>query len=164
MGLRNFFGNVWGGMKKVGRAIGSGVRKVGKAVKPALDVAHKVMGLAEHIPGFVGDIAGSIRGGIESANEWIDLIPDGSVKDKLKEYSGDASDLVNKGEEWLNEKGEVVQGYANRAKPYLEAADKISDKMSGADKAQLQKQQAMRKEVEIRDKYARQAKGFEGGV
>ena len=164
MGIGNFFGKVWGGVKKVGRAIGSGVRKVGRAVKPALDVAHKVAGLAEHIPGFIGDIAGSLRGGLETANEWIDMIPESGVKDKLKEYSGEASNLIDKGEEWANEKGEVITGYVDKTKPYLDAADKISDKMSGADKAKLQKQQAMRKEVEIRDKYARQAKGFEGGV
>lgn len=158
--VKNTSSKAWEGAKKVGRAIGTGVKKVGRAARPILDGIQKVAGLAEYIPGFIGDIAGSVRSGIDKANEWIDLIPEGSAKDKLKEYSSGAGELVDKGEEWLNDKGEVVRGYANRTKPYLDAADKIVDKMSGSDKAQMQKQQALRKEVELRDKYSKEARMY----
>ena len=146
MGLGNFLGKVWGGVKnaasatwegtkKVGRAVGTGIKKVGRAVRPVVDFAQKAAGLAEHIPGFIGDIAGSVRKGIDTFNEWVDLVPDSKMKDKLKEASSGAGELVDKGEEWARQKADTVQGYANQARPWIDAADNIADKMEGGNRS-----------------------------
>ena len=134
MGLPKWMSNAWSGVKnvaskvgatakKVGGKIVQGVKYVGKAAKPVLNVAKKVAGLAEDIPGAIGDVAGLVNKGIDKFNKWVDtFLPDGTVKDKLKEASGEASNLVNRGERYAREKADLVSGYAVQTKPYIDQA------------------------------------------
>ena len=134
MGLPKWMQNAWSGAKniaskvgatakKVGGKIVQGVKYVGKAAKPVLNVAKKVADYAEAIPGVVGDVAGMVNKGIEKFNDWVDTyLPDGTVKRKLKEASGEASDLVNRGERYAREKADQVSGYVVQTKPYIDQA------------------------------------------
>jgi len=121
--------------KKVGKGIVRGVKYVGKAAKPVLNVAHKVADFAEDLPGMVGDIAGIAKKYIGKVNDWVDEhVPDGVVKDKLKEASSGAGDLVDKGEKWGKEKAEDVRGYTQQTKPYIDKADEYARAARRVDK------------------------------
>ena len=134
MGLPKWMSNAWSGAKniaskvgatakKVGGKIVQGVKYVGKAAKPVLNVAKKIADVAEDIPGVVGDVAGMVNKGINKFNKWVDtFLPEGTVKDKLKEASGEASNLVNRGERYAKEKADQVVGYVHQTKPYINQA------------------------------------------
>ena len=128
MGLPKWMSNAWSGVKNVASKVGAtaktvggkivqGVKYVGKAAKPVLNVAKKIADVAEDIPGVVGDVAGMVNKGINKFNKWVDtFLPDGTVKDKLKEASGEASNLVNRGERYAKEKADQVVGYVHQTK------------------------------------------------
>ena len=134
MGLPKWMSNAWSGVKnvaskvgatakKVGGKIVQGVKYVGKAAKPVLNVAKKVADYAEAIPGVVGDVAGIAKKGIEKFNDWVEtFVPEGVVKDKLKEASSGAGDLVNRGERYARDRADQVVGYAQQTKPYIDQA------------------------------------------
>ena len=123
---KNVASKAWDTAKKVGRAIGTGVQKVGRAVRPVVNVAQKVAGFAERIPGFIGEGAKWAKAGLDKINDWIGLIPESGVKDKLKEASSSAGDLIDQGEEWALNKADQAQGYVNQAKPWIDFADNIT--------------------------------------
>ena len=124
--MKNVASKAWDTTKKVGRAIGTGVQKVGRAVRPVVNVAQKVAGFAERIPGFIGEGAKWAKAGLDKINDWIGLIPESGVKDKLKEASSSAGDLIDQGEEWALNKADQAQGYVNQAKPWIDFADNIT--------------------------------------
>ena len=134
MGLPKWMSNAWSGVKnvaskvgatakKVGGKIVQGVKYVGKAAKPVLNVAKKVADFAEDIPGVIGDVAGMAKKGIDKFNKWVDVfVPEGVVKDKLKEASSGGGDLVNRVERFGREKADQMADYAQRTKPYIDQA------------------------------------------
>ena len=127
--MKNIGSKTWESAKKVGRAIGTGVQKVGRAVKPVLNVASKVAGFAEKIPGMIGDTAKLIKGGIDKAGEYIDMIPESKLKDKLKEASSGAGELVDKGRQLADRGGEAIMGGVNQTKPWLDFAGKVTNRL-----------------------------------
>ena len=127
--MKNIGSKTWEGTKKVGRAIGTGVQKVGRAVKPVLNVVNKVAGFAEKIPGMIGDTAKLIKGGIDKANEYIDMIPDSKIKDKIKEASSGAGELVDRGKQLADKGGQAIVGGVNQTKPWLDFAGKVVNRL-----------------------------------
>ena len=117
--------------QKVGRGVGAGIRFVGKAAKPVINIAQKVSGLAQHIPGVIGDTAKLIKGGLEKANEYIDMIPDSKLKDKLKEYSGGAEKIIDKGRDIASAGGQKVGEFVGQAKPWVNLAGKLVNQIDG---------------------------------
>ena len=141
MGLGNFFrrvgsgisnaaGKAWSGAKNVGGKVWEGVKYVGKAAKPVINVAQKITGLTDKIPGMIGEASKLISGGLGKVNEWIDMIPSGSIKDKLKEASSGAGDLVKKGEDLARRGGEAIAGGVNQTKPWVGFAGKVVDRLN----------------------------------
>ena len=142
MGLGSWVSGAWGkvkgaaskafdvGKKVVGK-VAEGVKYVGKAAKPIVNVAQKVAGFVENIPGAIGDVGKLARGGLEKVNKWIDLIPSGSIKDKLKEASSGAGELIGRGEDLAQRGAQRVGGWAEQAKPWIGTADRLAQVASG---------------------------------
>ena len=135
MGFGDFLKRVGRGVvntaQKVGRGVASGVRFVGKAAKPVINVAQKISGLAEHIPGVIGDTAKLIKGGLEKANEYIEMIPDSKLKDKLREASSGAGDLIDRGRNIADRGGKIVGEVMSGAKPWVDFGSKVVGMMDG---------------------------------
>lgn len=85
MGLFKKIGNAF---KKVGRKIWGGVKAAGKWIgRKVVPIIHTVSGIAQHIPGIVGDIAEKIHKGTDIAKKVIDQLPSSKVKDKLSDMA-----------------------------------------------------------------------------
>jgi len=142
MGIGSWVSGAWGkvkgaaskafdvGKKVVGK-VAEGVKYVGKAAKPIVNVAQKVAGFVENIPGAIGDVGKLARGGLEKVNKWIDLIPSGSIKDKLKEASSGAGELIGRGEDLAQRGAGRLSGWTEQAKPWVGYAGNVADRMSG---------------------------------
>lgn len=142
MGLGSWVSGAWGkvkgaaskafdvGKKVVGK-VAEGVKYVGKAAKPVVNIAQKVAGFVENIPGAIGDVGKLARSGLEKVNKWIDMIPSGSIKDKLKEVSSGAGELIGRGEDLAQRGAQRVGGWSEQAKPWVGYAGKL---VTGAQK------------------------------
>ena len=131
MGLAGFFNRALSGAKKAGLYIAGkarqGINYIGKAAKPVLNIAHKTLGLAEHIPGMIGDTAKLINKGIDYGKNLIESLPDSQIKSKLKEYSDQGSDIVKRGVDYAQRQGGAVAGFAQQAKPWLNAGNRLAN-------------------------------------
>jgi hypothetical protein len=125
-GISNVAGKVWSGAKNVGGKVWEGVKYVGKAAKPVINVAQKITGLTEKIPGMIGETSKWIRGGLDKVNGWIDMIPSGKIKDKLREASDDVGGVIDTGERFARDIGGKVIGGIEQAKPWVDFAGKIT--------------------------------------
>ena len=124
-GISNVAGKAWAGAKNVGGKVWEGVKYIGKAAKPVINVAQKITGLTEKIPGMIGEASKWVRGGLDKVNDWIGMIPDGKIKDKLKEASDDVGGLVDRGEDLARHGGEAIAGGINQTKPWVDFAGKL---------------------------------------
>ena len=142
MGTGGFFKKVWGGIKSgaqkavqtakyIGGMAAQGIKYIGKHAKPVIKVVKTVAGLGQYIPGGIGDVFGLIDKGLDKVNEWIDMIPDSKLKDKLKDLSGDASKIKDNVRGIVDDQGRKVGEIIDRAKPWIESAENITNKMSG---------------------------------
>lgn len=100
-----FWGDVWGGIKKVGSAIGKGFRKVGEVVtspetwKKIGSIGGKVVDIAKKISPFVRNIPilGSVVGAVSKAGNLVDLAKkagEGDIKGALFDLGRVASGVV----------------------------------------------------------------------
>jgi len=126
-GISNAAKKAWTGAKNVGGKIWDGVKYVGKAAKPVVNIAQKITGLTGKIPGMIGEASKWVKGGLDKVNDWIGMIPDGKIKDKLREASDDVSGLVNRGEEYAQDIGGKIAGGINQTKPWVNYAGKVID-------------------------------------
>lgn len=102
MGLFKKIGNAF---KKVGRKIWGGIKAAGKWVgRKVVPIIHTVSGIAQHIPGVIGDIAEKIHKGTDIAKKVIDQLPSSKVKDKLS----DMADKVDTGTSKVKQRMEPV--------------------------------------------------------
>lgn len=102
MGLFKKIGNAF---KKVGRKIWGGIKAAGKWVgRKVVPIIHTVSGIAQHIPGVIGDIAEKIHKGTDIAKKVIDQLPSSKVKDKLS----DMADKVDTGTSKVERRMEPV--------------------------------------------------------
>lgn len=131
-GISNIANKAWQGTKYVGGKVLDGAKYIGKAAKPVINIAQKVTGLTDKIPGMIGEASKLVSGGLDKVKGWIDMIPEGGIKNKLKEYSDDAVKIIDKGREKLEFGGKVLQGGADKINPWIGFAGKVADNLSGA--------------------------------
>ena len=103
MGLKKFFGKVWGGLKKAGRWVkDKALPAIGRFAKPILNV----MGMLPGHLGMVGKIGSAVAG---VASNIIDKIPNQSIQDKLHGIVDKANNTVQAG----IDKGQQIAHTAN---------------------------------------------------
>lgn len=109
MGLFKKIGNFF---KKAGRKIWGGVKTAGKWVaRKVVPIIHTVSGIAQHIPGIIGDVAEKIHKGTDLAKKVIDQLPSSKVKDKL-------SDMADKVDTSTSKVKEKIDPYAQKIAEY----------------------------------------------
>lgn len=102
MGLFKKIGNFF---KKTGRKIWGGIKTAGKWIgRKVVPIIHTVSGIAQHIPGIIGDVAEKIHKGTDVAKKVIDQLPSSKVKDKLS----DMADKVDTGTSKVKQKIDPV--------------------------------------------------------
>ncbi len=89
--LGRFFGKIKEKAKNVVRKVSRFGKKVIQKVVP---VAKKVLPLLSLAPGIVGDIASKANNALNVADNAINALPNGKMKNKLQELSGAASTKV----------------------------------------------------------------------
>lgn len=121
MGIKDFFKKAWGGIKKAGRWVGdkiqSGVKLVGRIAQP-------ILGGLSMLPGTIGTIGRVGSGIIGGINGVINQLPDGQMKDKMKEWSDTGQEKlkigVEKGIEYADRANKIIgagRDAVNQIKP-----------------------------------------------
>lgn len=109
MGLFKKIGNAF---KKVGRKIWGGVKAAGKWVgRKVVPIIHTVSGIAQHIPGIVGDIAEKIHKGTDIAKKVIDQLPSSKVKDKLSDMADKVDTSTSKVKQKIDPVAQKIADY-----------------------------------------------------
>lgn len=102
--IGRWFKKAWKKVKKVAKKVGRFIADKG------LKVGRFVTGVAQHIPGKIGMVAGLANKGIAAAQAAIDAIPKGKVKDKLQQGLDKANEVKSRAEA----AGDKVIGVANK--------------------------------------------------
>ena len=109
MGLFKKIGNAF---KKVGRKIWGGSKAAGKWVgRKVVPIIHTVSGIAQHIPGIVGDIAEKIHKGTDIAKKVIDQLPSSKVKDKLSDMADKVDTNTSKVKQKIDPVAQKIADY-----------------------------------------------------
>ena len=109
MGLFKKIGNSF---KKVGRKIWGGIKAAGKWVgRKVVPIIHTVSGIAQHIPGIVGDIAEKIHKGTDIAKKVIDQLPSSKVKDKLSDMADKVDTSTSKVKQKIDPVAQKIADY-----------------------------------------------------
>ena len=109
MGLFKKIGNAF---KKVGRKIWGGIKAAGKWIgRKVVPVIHTVSGIAQHIPGIVGDIAEKIHKGTDVAKKVIDQLPSSKVKDKLSDMADKVDTNTSKVKQKIDPVAQKIADY-----------------------------------------------------
>lgn len=109
MGLFKKIGNAF---KKVGRKIWGGIKAAGKWVgRKVVPIIHTVSGIAQHIPGIVGDIAEKIHKGTDIAKKVIDQLPSSKVKDKLSDMADKVDSNTSKVKQKIDPVAQKIADY-----------------------------------------------------
>lgn len=109
MGLFKKIGNAF---KKVGRKMWGGIKAAGKWVgRKVVPIIHTVSGIAQHIPGIVGDIAEKIHKGTDIAKKVIDQLPSSKVKDKLSDMADKVDTSTSKVKQKIDPVAQKIADY-----------------------------------------------------
>ena len=109
MGL---FKKIGSAFKKVGRKIWGGIKAAGKWVgRKVVPIIHTVSGIAQHIPGIVGDIAEKIHKGTDIAKKVIDQLPSSKVKDKLSDMADKVDTSTSKVKQKIDPVAQKIADY-----------------------------------------------------
>lgn len=109
MGLFKKIGNAF---KKAGRKIWGGIKAAGKWVgRKIVPIIHTVSGIAQHIPGIVGDIAEKIHKGTDIAKKVIDQLPSSKVKDKLSDMADKVDTNTSKVKQKIDPVAQKIADY-----------------------------------------------------
>ena len=108
--LGQWVSNAFNKVKNFGMQVGSTLAKVAPKV---INAGRFVTGALSHLPGTIGTAAGFLHKGLDYANKFISLLPNGQFKDKLE-------DLSNKG-------SNAIDYVHDKTKPYTETAKVIGD-------------------------------------
>lgn len=109
MGLFKKIGNAF---KKVGRKIWGGIKAAGKWVgRKVVPIIHTVSGIAQHIPGVIGDIAEKIHKGTDIAKKVIDQLPSSKVKDKLSDMADKVDTSTSKVKQRMEPVAQKIADY-----------------------------------------------------
>ena len=107
-------------LKNVGNLGLRGVSFIGKHSKPILNIL-------KNVPGTIGDVSNLLDKGISKVNEYVDMLPQGTVKDKLKELSGSASGIKDNIKNKLEDTSKAV---INKSQPWIESASNITNRLN----------------------------------
>ncbi len=128
MGIKKFFKKVGSGIKKgaswVKDKFHKTVNVVKKFGKHVLYVANKVSGYLAMVPGKVGMVASGINAGTGIANDILDKIPNGNVKNKVSTLVNQAGSQAN---DKLNQFGNKVQQISDKVNQGMNIAKDISN-------------------------------------
>ena len=109
MGLFKKIGNAF---KKVGRKIWGGIKTAGKWIgRKVVPIIHTVSGIAQHIPGVIGDIAEKIHKGTDVAKKVIDQLPSSKVKDKLSDMADKVDTSTSKVKQKIDPVAQKIADY-----------------------------------------------------
>lgn len=109
MGLFKKIGNAF---KKVGRKIWGGIKAAGKWVgRKVVPIIHTVSGIAQHVPGIIGDIAEKIHKGTDIAKKVIDQLPSSKVKDKLSDMADKVDTSTSKVKQKIDPVAQKIADY-----------------------------------------------------
>lgn len=109
MGLFKKIGNAF---KKVGRKIWGGVKAAGKWVgRKVVPIIRTVSGIAQHIPGVIGDVAEKIYKGTDVAKQVIDQLPSSKVKDKLSDMADKVDTSTSKVKQKIDPVAQKIAEY-----------------------------------------------------
>ena len=109
MGLFKKIGNAF---KKVGRKIWGGIKTAGKWIgRKVVPIIHTVSGIAQHIPGIIGDIAEKIHKGTDVAKKVIDQLPSSKVKDKLSDMADKVDTSTSKVKQKIEPTAQKIAEY-----------------------------------------------------
>ncbi len=101
MGIKKFFKKIGNGIKKGASVVKDKFHKVASGVKkfakPLLNVANKVSGYLQYVPGVVGQVAGWVNKGTDVAKDVVDKLPNGKVKNKVNGVIDKVSNTANQG-------------------------------------------------------------------
>ena len=123
-GVKNFANKAAPVMMNIGRKVRGGIKYVGKAVKPVSKFVSRVLDFTEDLPGIVGDISGTAKKYLDKFNNWVEeKVPEGKLKDKMKEVSDDVGGYIDRGEKYGRNKAEKVAEYGRRGREYANKAD-----------------------------------------
>ena len=120
MGIKNFFKKVGGWVKDKFHKVKNGVTKFAKVVAP---VVKKGIDFIDKTP--IAPIINGVTGGLfNKAKDLINILPDGSVKDKLNEYR-------NKAEGFKNRVVDEVDKRQNQAREFINRGRGVVDMVGG---------------------------------
>lgn len=110
MGLKDFFGKTWKGLKTGASWIGDKVKKgvgfVGRLAKPVLNITRM-------IPGVIGTASNVANGIIDGVSTIANSLPNSKVKNKIGEITGEmkteANNVIDKANDIAGKVGNVVE-------------------------------------------------------
>ena len=128
MGLKKFFKKIGGWVKDKFHKGVNAVKKFGKIVKDkVVPIVKKGVNFINNTP--IGGIVNSFTGGaLDKANRILNYIPDGKVKDKLKDMVTKATDIKNN---VVNE----IDKRQDQAKDLISKGNNFIDKLKQATNA-----------------------------
>ena len=127
MGLGGFLGMIGSGIAKYGGKIWNGVKNtaavIGKIAKPVMNVASKVAPFLSKLPEHYGNVRDKVIGVGDKVSQFIDLLPDGKVKDKLRDTYNKGADFLGKVDDFASKTSETVGRIADFVNPYVQKAN-----------------------------------------
>lgn len=113
MGIKDFFGKVWNGVKHAGRWVGDklkqGVSLVGRIAQPILGGISMLPGKI----GMIGKIGSGVIGGI---NGIIDQLPEGNMKEKVRGWVDTGQNKFKQGVDKAGEIADTVNRVVDKGK------------------------------------------------
>lgn len=120
MGLKDFFGKAWNGMKTAGNWVGDKVKKgvgfVGRIAKP-------ILSLSRMIPGKIGAISTVAHGVLDGISGLVGALPDSKAKQKINDFAMNGKDILNGGVDIANDIADKTNKFVENAVPIIEKAD-----------------------------------------
>ena len=116
MGIRNFFKRTGNWLKDKFHAVKNGVTKFAKVAVP---VVKKAVNFIDKTP--IGPIVNAYTGGLfERGKKLINLLPDGTVKDKANQYMNKAEQFKDKTVNEINTRQNQARDLINRGREAID--------------------------------------------
>jgi len=127
MGLKDLFSNISGKVRNAGRWLAdkakAGIGFVGRLAKPVLNVVSKGLDYSRYLPGKFGVIAGLAKPVFDKINGFIDRLPNGKAKEKLREFSDKGKDAYDKGRQMGED---IIIKFNDNVQKYKPAVDYVN--------------------------------------
>ena len=128
MGIRSFFKRAGNWVKDKFHAVKNGVTKFAKAAAP---IIKKGVNFIDKTP--ISGVINTFTGGaFDKAKKLIDLLPDGSVKDKINEYKNKAEDMRNRVVDEVDKRQNQARGLIDKGREIIDKGQKAWDIVGGS--------------------------------